>query len=50
MSEKELTLMLERENEKLRRDNEMLKKIIDQMRVTLNRLIIQYVTNPTGKE
>lgn len=34
---------LKKENVKLKEDNEMLMNIIDQMRVTLNRLINKYI-------
>ena len=35
---------LEEENQKLKQDNEMLRDIVVQMRVTLNRLVSRYVT------
>ena len=35
---------LEEENRKLKEDNEMLLNIVVQMKVTLNRLVIRYVT------
>lgn len=44
MSEKERIAELEEENRRLKRDNDMLLEIMAQMRVTLNRLLIRYVT------
>ncbi len=44
MSDKEMLLILERENQRLKQDNEMLQKTIVQMRSTLNRLIARYIT------
>lgn len=44
MSEKERIAELEEENRRLKSDNDMLLEIMAQMRVTLNRLIIRYVT------
>ena len=38
---------LEEENQKLKQDNEMLLDIVVQMRVTLNRLVSRYVTEPS---
>ena len=35
---------LEAENQKLKEDNEMLRNIVVQMKVTLNRLVNRYVT------
>lgn len=35
---------LEEENQKLKRDNEKLLNIIDQMNVTLNRLLNRYIS------
>lgn len=44
MSEKERIAELEEENRRLKKDNDMLLEILAQMRATLNRLIIRYVT------
>ena len=44
MSEKERMSALELENRKLKTDNDMLLEIVAQMRVTLNRLILQYIS------
>jgi len=44
MSEKEKISMLEAENQRLKTDNDKLLEIVVQMRVTLNRLILQYVS------
>lgn len=44
VSEKERIAELEEENRRLKRDNDMLLEIMAQMRVTLNRLLIRYVT------
>ena len=43
MSENERVAALERENVKLKEDNEMLLDIIVQMKGTLNRLINRYI-------
>ena len=49
MSEKERISALEAENQRLKNDYDMLLEIVAQMRVTLNRLILQYVSaNPKG--
>jgi len=44
MSEKEKVSVLESENRKLKTDNDMLLEIVAQMRVTLNRLILRYIS------
>lgn len=44
MSEKEKVSALESENRRLKTDNDMLLEIVAQMRVTLNRLILQYIS------
>lgn len=44
MSEKEKMSVLESENQRLKTDNDMLLEIVAQMRVTLNRLILQYIS------
>lgn len=41
--EQELQMLL-RENQQLRKDNEAMINIIAQMKITLNRLISQYMT------
>ncbi len=43
-STNETIKQLEEENRKLKEDNEMLLNIVVQMKVTLNRLVNQYVT------
>ncbi len=49
MSEKEKMSALELENRKLKTDNDRLLEIVAQMRVTLNRLILQYISaDPEG--
>lgn len=49
MNETDKILQLERDNEQLRKDNEMLLNIIAQMKVTLNRLINRYMTNGSSE-
>ena len=44
MSEKEKLSVLEPENRRLKTDNDRLLEIVAQMRVTLNRLILQYIS------
>lgn len=44
MSSEEQIAALVRENRKLREDNDKLMDIIAQMKVTLNRLVKQYIT------
>lgn len=44
MSEAERIRCLELENEQLKKDNEVLIKIISRLRMTLNRLINRYMT------
>ena len=49
MSEKEKMSALELENRKLKTDNDRVLEIVAQMRVTLNRLILQYISaDPEG--
>lgn len=43
MNEAEVLKALQEENEKLKEENETLLNIIAQMKVTLNRLINQYI-------
>ena len=45
MNEAGIISELKAENAKLKDDNDMLQNIIAQMRVTLNRLIINYVVD-----
>lgn len=45
MNENERVAALERENVKLKEDNEMLLDIIVQMKGTLNRLINRYISD-----
>ncbi len=49
MSDKEMLLILERENRKLKEDNETLQQIVLQMRSTINRLIGQYITKSNAE-
>ncbi len=44
MSETERMAVLEAENKRLKEDNSMLLEIVAQMRVTLNRLIVRYIS------
>ncbi len=48
MSEADIISKLKLENDRLKNDNDMLQNIVDQMNVTLNRLILRYVSG--GKE
>ena len=45
MNEMEKLSALEAENQKLKRDNDQLLEIVAQMRVTLNRLILHYISD-----
>ena len=45
MSEQDRVLMLERENQRLKEDNEMLLSVITQLKTTLNRMVERYITN-----
>lgn len=44
MSVEERIVALEKENYRLREDNERLLSIIAQMKITLNRLVTHYIT------
>ena len=44
MTEKERISALEKENQKLKEDNDRLMEIVAQMRVTLNRLVLRYIS------
>ncbi len=44
MSVEEKLELLHQENERLKRENDAMKKIIIQMRVTMNRMIRRYIT------
>lgn len=44
MADEEKMTTLEEENRRLKEDNEKLMDIVVQMRVTLNRLVLRYVT------
>lgn len=48
MNERDRINQLEAENAKLKEDNRILQNTVDQLRVTLNRLIQRYVSG--GKE
>ena len=43
MSEQDRVLMLERENQRLKEDNEMLLSVITQLKTTLNRMVERYI-------
>lgn len=45
MNEAEMISKLQEENARLKSDNDMLTDIVAQMRVTLNRLILRYVSD-----
>ena len=49
MSDKEMLLILERENRKLKEDNETLQQIVLQMKATLNGLIGHYITKSNAE-
>lgn len=44
MSVEEKLELLHQENERLKRENDAMKKIVIQMRVTMNRMIRRYIT------
>ena len=48
MNDREIIASLKAENEQLKKDNEMLKKIVAQMQVTLDRLIVRFVSGNDG--
>lgn len=50
MNEQVELLRLQKENEQLKADNEVLLKIIAQMKTTLNSLINRYMTQTDEKE
>ena len=50
MSVEEKLELLHQENERLKRENDAMKKIIIQMRVTMNRMIRRYITVSGGQE
>ena len=49
MNETDMISELRSENRKLKDNNDMLNNIIAQMQVTLNRLILRYITDENGK-
>jgi hypothetical protein len=49
MNETDMISELRSENRKLKDNNDMLNNIIAQMQVTLNRLILRYITDEKGK-
>ncbi len=49
MNDREMIANLKAENEQLKKDNEMLKKTVGQMQVTLDRLIVRYVSGSDGE-
>ena len=44
MSVEERLELLHQENERLKRENDAMKKILIQMRVTMNRMLRRYIT------
>lgn len=48
MDDREMISCLRDENEQLRKDNEMLLKTIAQMQVTLDRLIVRYISEDSS--
>lgn len=48
MNDREMIASLQAENEQLKKDNEMLHKIVTQMQVTLDRLIVRYISDSDG--
>lgn len=44
MADEEKLVVLEEENRRLKEDNDKLMEIVVQMRVTLNRLVLRYVS------
>lgn len=49
MNDREIIASLKAENEQLKKDNEMLQKIVAQMQVTLDRMIVRYVSGNDGE-
>ena len=49
MNDREMIANLKAENEQLKKDNEMLKKTVGQMQVTLDLLIVRYVSGSDGE-
>ncbi|MBS6645951.1 MAG: hypothetical protein KH366_20435 [Clostridiaceae bacterium] len=49
MNETNQLAMLQKENERLKSDNEMLLNIVAQMKVTLNRLLGRYITDDNSE-
>lgn len=50
MNERDMIASLKAENEQLKKDNEMLQKIVNQMNLTQDRLIARYVSGDKSKE
>ena len=50
MSETDAVVLLRQENERLKRENEMLMETVRQIRKTINRLIDRYVVNQDGEK
>ncbi|WP_180994632.1 hypothetical protein [Clostridium sp. chh4-2] len=50
MNETNQLVLLQKENERLKSDNEMLLNIVAQMKVTLNRLIGHYITDDSSEK
>lgn len=50
MNVREELNQLQQENEQLKRDKQNMLKVIEQMRMTSNRLIDRYISGITGKE
>ena len=49
MNETDMISELRSENRKLKDNNDMLNNIIAQLQVTLNRMILRYITDEKGK-
>lgn len=50
MNETNQLVLLQKENERLKSDNEMLLNIVAQMKVTLNRLLSRYISDNSSEK
>ena len=48
MKEPDIISELRSENDRLKKDNAMLQKVVDQLRMTLNRLVFRYISDGKG--
>ena len=48
MADEDRIMLLEEENRKLKEDNDRLMDVVVQMRVTLNRLVLRYISEENG--